>query len=127
MKLERSETWNTSRTAWRVTSWYFAWGPWCYSRREATVAWGKTNKSIFLEFFGMPFVRLWRWYQHHCLVCGRNVECRCLLECNCGHYRYCSLECAAYDEALKDPRKSWVLFGRLKEPKRHHEADMHDV
>lgn len=76
--------------------------------------------------------RLWRWitipfirhYRHtcmDCLVCGRYVGFS-------GHttrqYRYCSLECAAYDGALKEPRKSWVLFGTIKEPKRHHEHDM---
>lgn len=64
----------------------------------------------------IPFVRAARWCWGECLVCGRTV----------GRYRYCSLECSAYDGSLRDPKKSWVLFGTLKEPKRHYEADMRE-
>ena len=76
--------------------------------------------------------RLWRWitipfirhYRHTvgaCLVCGNDAGFNGY---TMRRYRYCSLECAAYDGALNDPKKSWVLFGTIMEPKRHYEADM---
>lgn len=122
MKLERSDTWSgTGKPVWRITSWYFPWGPWEYSRLAAISYWvWKCWKPELPEFMAMPFVRLSRWFNHKCLVCGRNVRCGCMLECDC-HARYCSLECSGYDGALADPTKSHVLFGRVMEPKPHHE------
>lgn len=58
-------------------------------------------------------IRLWRYLRSRCLVCGR---------CDTGPYRYCTLECAAYDQALKDPGKSRILSGCVHaRPKPHHE------
>ncbi|MGV0949277.1 MAG: hypothetical protein ACOYB3_01300 [Azonexus sp.] len=65
----------------------------------------------------IPFIRLWRWCWGGCLPCGRMMG---------RGYRYCSLECAGYDGALRNPKKSWVLFGTLIEPKRHYESDMNE-
>jgi hypothetical protein len=58
---------------------------------------------------------------YQCIVCGRALADYPIYTCP-DFTRYCSLECAAYDQALKDPKKSWVLFGSLVPPKRHHEA-----
>lgn len=138
MNLELSLTWNTSRPAWRVRSRTFHWGPWCYTRRNAWWEWLKgfdrthqpkgefgLRRSLLLLIvvFGcvllktatVPFRRATRWCRGKCLVCGRHVG---------RGYRYCSLECSAYDWALKDPKKSKILFGTIKEPKRHYEDDM---
>ena len=61
--------------------------------------------------------RVWRWFNYQCVVCGR--DCKGVVPA-C-HYRYCSLECAAYDGALNTPSKSRVLFGTIKQPKQHYE------
>ena len=144
MKLEYSTTWNTERPAWRVVSRAFHWGPWCYSRRDAWWEWLKSfdtrRRGCSKDEFGMkwfvfilpcvmavvcwgvfkiPFVRADRWLQNRCLVCGVSVATSGLRS---SRYRYCSLECAAYDGALKDQSKSWVLFGTLKLPKKHFES-----
>ena len=146
MKLELSLTWNTARPAWRVQSKMFHWGPWCYTRRNAWWEWLKgfdrKRNHCSKDEFGIrwvmfllpvvlalvlwekatiPFKRVWRWFGHRCVVCGR--DCKSVIPA-C-HYRYCSIECSAYDGALiGTPMKSWILFGTLKEPKRHFEADM---
>ena len=74
-----------------------------------------------LKWIAIPFIRRTRFVAGDCLVCGNDARFN-------GHtmrpYRYCSLECASYDGALIDPKKSWVLFGAVMEPKRHYEADM---
>lgn len=72
-----------------------------------------------LYHLAWPIIRLWRWLHERCIVCGVQTYSP-----KFGAYRYCSLECAAYDQALKDPRRSWVLFGTVKTPKPHFEADM---
>jgi len=145
MKLELSLTWNTERPAWRVLSQMFHCGPWCYTRRNAWWEWLKgfdlKRNHLPADEFGLkwllfllpvvlalvlwekatiPFKRLGRWLRYRCLVCGRD----CSSPIPTPHYRYCSLECAAYDGSLKEPKKSRVLFGTIKEPKRHFEADM---
>lgn len=77
------------------------------------------NLSRVCSLLVRPFIRAWRWVFQDCIVCGSFISVHENV-----HYRYCSLECAAYDGALKEPKKSWVLFGTLKKPKRHFEADM---
>ncbi len=118
MRIERSDTFG-DRPAWRVTSFYFCWGPYCYSRTATIWQWFVCILPDIPGFLAMPFIRAVRWVDHACLVCGRSIIVHENL-----HHRYCSLECMAYDGALKDFKKSWVLYGRLTEPKRHHEADM---
>lgn len=145
MKLELSLTWNTARPAWRVQSRMFHYGPWCYSRRNAWWEWLKGFDRRPRDEFGLcwamfilplllfvvlwnkattPFKRAWRWFRYRCVVCGRDCSSLGGFITAGHHYRYCSLECAAYDNALREPKKSRILFGTLKEPKRHFEADM---
>lgn len=63
-------------------------------------------------------VRAYRYVRRRCLVCGRSVG-------SSGQaavvYRYCSIECMAYDGALKDHSKSRILTGKIVPPKPHHE------
>lgn len=80
--------------------------------------------AVLWEKATIPFKRAWRWFGHRCVVCGRDCSSLAGFITAGHHYRYCSMECAAYDGALKEPKKSWVLFGTVKEPKRHFEADM---
>jgi len=85
----------------------------------------KLSWALFLVAMGVvaiPFQRGWRWFRHKCLVCGRNIHPNCIRpQALAYHYRYCSIECAAYDGALRNPSKSCILIGTVKEPKRHHE------
>lgn len=81
----------------------------------------------------MPFRRFCRWLTYRCLVCGRSVGSRVpnVVEGKVPHYRYCSMECGMYDGVMAaradvKVRKSWIFYGRLKEPKRHYEAAMDD-
>jgi hypothetical protein len=38
MWIEKSDTWNPAKTAWRITC-RRLYGPWCYSRTDAVVKW----------------------------------------------------------------------------------------
>ena len=67
-------------------------------------------------------IRFIRHMENRCLVCGRDTR----TWCRGNLYRYCSLECAAYDGALSDPRKSRVLVGTIMKPKPHYEASMRE-
>lgn len=143
MKMERSDTWaGNGQPVWRIQAKHH-WGPWCYSRRDAIWQWIKNWHRpndwgpglsitmlvcvlgiIIWETARKPFVRGWRWFAYKCVVCGRN--CSNIPPARC-HYRYCSIECCAYDDALKDPKKSWVLFGTVHDhPKPHYEAAMNE-
>lgn len=64
------------------------------------------------EAVANPIIRATRWLRKGCLVCGRFTN----------GWRYCSLECAAYDGCLKDERKSRILFGTVMSIKKHHES-----
>ena len=114
MKFEKSENWVPNGTYWRVTSDYFHWGPWSRTKTRAAIQW-LLNLKLWYEL-RRPILRLYRYGQAKCLVCGKS----------CYHpvmrARYCSFDCAAYDGALKDPKKSWVMFGTIKLPKQHHES-----
>lgn len=140
MKLERSGSllhpWQDRRdgkSSWRVTSWYFSWGPYCYTRREAIWKWinqiGLRGKGSFGEFLSMPLVRLIRWSCFGCLTCGRSIRASTpwtdiRVTSFLARYRYCSMDCASYDGALKEPKRSWILFGRLVDPKVRHDAEL---
>lgn len=69
-------------------------------------------------FLLVPIIRFYRYMQRRCLVCGTRhirVSGKSPLSLRNWDLRYCSIECAAYDKALVDPRKSWILFGTLSE------------
>lgn len=138
MKMERSDTWTgTGRPVWRIQAKHH-WGPWCHNRRDAIWQWLKgwhrpndwgpglsitmivcVIGIIIWETVRKPFIRLGRFVRGGCLVCSRKI--------GYGYYRYCSIECCAYDGALKDPKKSWVLFGTVHDhPKPHYESAMRE-
>ena len=60
--------------------------------------------------------RVYRKIVVRCWVCG--VKCRSDVP-PYHAWRYCSLECAAYDGALKDPSKSSLWRGVCMAPKEH--------